>query len=316
MIAKYIRPSDNCRRRYYSGRSKKRFQNKTRYHHRAGDRNLKLDDVTADVSAQLDDQAELGVQITQRNDVPGTGPTNKGLWYQVPNVTAVFADLKRSTELSGENTPRTPAYAYTYFIRAMAVILDRFSAGYVDIQGDAIFGLFSKGSEYLAVASAITMRTLVEQEVATRFDQDTSTDWELTAGIGIDRGTLLVRRLGLRGNKQNEVWAGKPVNTAAKLSSVAEPDQVVVSGRVFSEYERASKLRRRVLIRSCGCDGEIEGAGLDANEGETSSLWTEDQVSEDLGVDFDTIHRLDSPWCKIHGSEFCEVLVTGKRPPE
>ena len=277
---------------------------------------MKLDDVTADVSAQLDDQAGLGVQVTRKNDVPDTGPTNKGLWYQIPSVTVVFADLKRSTELSAENAPRTPAFAYTYFIRAMAVILDRFSAGYVDIQGDAIFGLFSKGSEYLAAASAITMRTLVEREVAARFDDDTSTDWELTAGIGIDRGTLLVRRLGLRGTKQNEVWAGKPVNTAAKLSSVAERDQVVVSDRVFSQYEQASKWRQRVLIRSCGCDGDSEGAGLDANEVETSNLWIEDQVSEDLGLDFETIHRLDSLWCNIHGSEFCETLVTGKRPPE
>lgn len=285
-------------------------------HNLTGDSNLKLDDVKADVSAQLDDQVKLGVQITVKNDVPDTGPTNKGLWYQIPNVTAVFADLKRSTELTAENTPRTSAFAYTYFVRAMAVILDRFSADYVDIQGDAVFGLFSEGAEFLAAASAITMRTLVEQEVATRFDNDTSTDrdWELTAGIGIDRGTLLVRRLGLRGTKQNEVWAGRPVNTAAKLSSVAEPDQVVVSDRVFSQYKQASKLRRRVLIWSCGCDGDSEGTGLDADEGETSSLWTEDQVSEDLGLDFETIHRLDSPWCETHGSEFCEVLVTNKRP--
>ena len=277
---------------------------------------MKLDEVEADVSAQLDDQAELGVQITRLNNVPDTGPTNKGLWHQIPNVTAVFADLKCSTELSADNTPRTPAFAYTYFIRAMTVILDRFSAGYVDIQGDAIFGLFSEGDEFLAAASAITMRTLVEQEVATRFEKDTSTDWELTAGVGIDRGTLLVRRLGLRGTKQNEVWAGKPVNMAAKLSSVAGSNQVVVSDRVFSQYQQASKWRRRVLIWSCGCEGDNEGKGLDAGESETTNLWTEDQVSEDLGTDFDTIHRLDSRWCKIHGAEFCESLVTGKRPPE
>ena len=277
---------------------------------------MKLDEVEADVSAQLDDQAELGIQITRLNDVPETGPTNRGVWYQIPNVTAVFADLKRSTELSADNTPKTSAFAYTYFIRAMAVILDRFSAGYVDIQGDAIFGLFSKGDEFLAAASAITMRTLVEQEVATRFEKDTSTDWKLTAGVGIDRGTLLVRRLGLRGTKQNEVWAGKPVNMAAKLSSVAEPNQVVVSDRVFSQYQQASKLRRRVLIWTCGCEGDNEGKGLDADEGETTNLWTEEQASEDLGLDFDTIHRLGSRWCEIHGAEFCEALVTGKRPPE
>ena len=272
-----------------------------------------LDDVVASVSSQLDDQAELGVQVTVQNDVPDTGPTNKGLWIQIPNVTAVFADLKRSTALSASGSPYEAAFAYTYFIRAMTVILDRFSARYVDIQGDGIFGLFSgKGSAFLAAACAVTMRSQVEREVAVRFDQDTSTEWELAAGIGIDVGTLLVRRLGLRGTKQNEVWAGKPVNTAAKLSSLAGPNQVVVSDRVYAGYERASKLRQRALMWSCGCSQRGGRTGLGTPIGTTSCLWEEQPAPDNLGLDFECVYRLDSPWCVKHGSEFCEAIVTGK----
>ena len=274
-----------------------------------------LDDVEADVSSQLDEQSRLGVQITRQNDVPDTGPTNRGVWYQIREVTAVFADLKRSTELSAENSPRVAARAYTYFIRAMAVILDRFEAKYVDIQGDGIFGLFSgKDSRFLAAACAITLRTEVEREVAVRFEKDTSTDWNLTAGIGVDHGTLLVRRLGLRGTKQNEVWAGKPVNMSAKLSSLAGSNQVVVSDRVFRQYERASKLRSRALLWTCGCNGDAVGSGLDTPAGQTTYLWEEESVCEGLGLDFQTFHRLGSKWCQIHGSEFCEAIVTGRRP--
>ena len=152
-----------------------------------------LDDTQADVASQLDDQSVLGVQITRKNQVPEQGPTNRGVWYQLPGVTAVFADLKRSTELSAETRPKTSAFAYTHF-----VILERFSAGYIDIQGDAVFGLFSEGSEFDAAAAAVTMRTLVETEVAPQFAEDTSTDWVPKVGIGSDRGILLVRRLGLR----------------------------------------------------------------------------------------------------------------------
>ena len=274
-----------------------------------------LDDVTADVSSQLDTQSELGVQITRQNEVPETGPTNRGVWLQIPAVTAVFADLKGSTQLSAASRPKDAAAAYTYFIRAMTVILDRFSSGYIDIQGDGIFGLFSgNGSGFLAASCAITMRTLVERDVAVRFDNETSTDWKLTAGIGIDQGTLLVRRLGLRGTKQNEVWAGKPVNMAAKLSSLAESNQVVVSDRVFNLYTRSSRLRRRALIWSCGCDGRRRGAGLDVGIGETSDLWTEAPVPSDSGLDFENLHKLDSAWCEVHGPEFCEAIVTGRRP--
>lgn len=276
----------------------------------------KLDAVVADVVSQLDDQSRLGVQITNRNDVPETGPANKGLWYRVPDVTAVFADLKRSTELSTEGSPRPAAYAYTYFIRAMALVLERFSAGYIDIQGDGIFGLFGgRGSAFDAAAAAITMRTVVERDVAKRFERDTSVEWKLAAGLGMDQGTLLVRRLGLRGTKQNEVWAGRPVNMAAKLSGFANPNRIVVSERVFHRFEGASRVRRRALLWSCGCEDSRHGAGMDAAEGETTSLWEEDLAPEDLGLDFDRVFRLESKWCDRHGSEFCDVIVTGKRPP-
>ncbi len=263
----------------------------------------------------MNDQAKLGVQVTRQNEVPDTGPTNKGVWLQIPSVTAVYADLKGSTALSAEDSPRVAAFAYTYFIRATALVLERFGAGYVDIQGDGIFGLFSgSASAFCAVAGAITMRTLIELEVAKRFEQDTSSEWKLTAGIGIDRGTLLVRRLGLRGTKQNEVWAGKPVNMASKLSSVADSNQVVVSDRVFHEYERASKLRRRALIWSCGYDGPIIGKGLDVSSGQAKYLWNKEPAPQEVSFDLAFIYRLKSKWCSTHGPEFCETVVTGKRP--
>ena len=275
---------------------------------------MNLKDVEAAVSSQLDDQAYLGIQITRKNEVPEEGPTNKGVWFQIPDVTAVFADLKASTELSASVRPKTAARAYTYFIRAMAVVLDRFEAKYFDIQGDAIFGLFSgKGSTFVAAACAITMKTVVERDVSVRFGRDTDTEWKLTAGIGIDQGTLLVRRLGLRSTKQNEVWAGKPVNMAAKLSSLADSDQLVVSDRVFAMYKNASQLRQRALIWSCGCkNGEI-GEGLDVAIGQTTCLWERESAPSDLGLDIEDIYRLCSKWCKTHGPEFCETIVTGKR---
>ena len=274
-----------------------------------------LDEVVADVSSQLDAQAQLGVQIRREDEVPEVGPTNGGLWYQVPGVTAVFADLKGSTDLNANDGPQVAAYAYTYFIRAMAVIMDRFSAGYVDIQGDGIFGLFSgPASEFQAMACAITMRTQVQRDIAGRFQKSAKSDWVLSAGVGIDRGTLLVRRLGLRGTKLNEVWAGNPVNMAAKLSSLADPNQLAVSDRVFSLYENGSQLRQRALLWSCGCSNGVQSPGLDVPIGCTSYLWEKEPTPPGLGLDFARVHRLNTLWCQTHGPEFCEAIVTGMRP--
>ena len=274
-----------------------------------------LDEIVADVSSKLDSEANLGVQIRREDDVPEVGPTNGGLWYQVPGVTAVFADLKGSTDLNANDRRRAAAYAYTYFISAMAVIMNRFSAGYVDIQGDGIFGLFSgPSSQFRAAACAITMKTQVQRDIAERFRKSARSDWVMSAGVGMDRGTLLVRRLGLRGTKVNEVWAGKPVSMAAKLSSVADPNQVVVSDRVFSLYQNGSKLRQRALLCSCGCGNGVRSPGLDVPIGCTSYLWEKEPTTAGLGLDFSRIHRLNTLWCQTHGPEFCEAIVTGKKP--
>ena len=172
----------------------------------------------------------------------------------------MFADLKRSTQLSINGSRDDAAYAYTYFIRAMAVIMDRFSARYVDIQGDAVFGLFSgRGSIFAAAACAVTMKTQMEREVEPRFRRDAAKRQDLKVGIGVAQGTLLVRQLGLRGTGTNEVWAGRAVNVAAKLSSLAGDNEVVVSDRVFAACRSASLVLwmqgRRSWRRSRNCRG-------------------------------------------------------------
>ena len=277
--------------------------------------NLILDEIAAAVAAQLNDQANLGVQVDNQETVPEEGPSHRGLWWRIPNVTVVFADLKGSTALNASLSSETAAVAYTYYSRAMTVILERFSSRYVEIQGDGIFALFAgQGSMFLAAASAITMRTQLEETVAPKFRRDASVDRDLKVGIGIDSGTLLVRRLGLRGAGQNEVWAGMPVNAAAKLSSVAGPDEIAVSGRVFSGYEHSARARQQALIWSCGCRPGSRGAGLNAGAGGTPKLWTKHSAPRDLGLDFSEIHKRKAGWCEVHGSEYCEVLLARKRP--
>ena len=274
-----------------------------------------LDEVVSSVDAQLTDQAHLGIQVENKNRVPEKGPTHRGLWWRIPNVSAVFIDLKNSTKLTASGGRQEAAYAYTYFIRAMSVILEKFSADYIDIQGDGIFGLFSgKGSTFSAAACAITMRSQMERAVATYFRKNASSQWNLAAGIGLDQGTLLVRRLGLRGTKQNEVWAGKPVNVAAKLSSTAGNNQIVVSERVFAAYEKGSALRRKALVHSCGCKGKSYGPGLGITDLTGTGLWKKQIAPKGLGLDFGTVYKRGAGWCERHGDEYCEALITGNPP--
>ena len=276
---------------------------------------MKLDEVGASVKEQLNTQAKLGVQIVEQAQVPGEGPANDGLWWRIPKVTAVFADLKCSTSISVNGSRKDAAFAYTYFTRAMTVILERFGARYVDIQGDGIFGLFSgKNSVFSAAACAVTMKTQMERVVEPRFRKDALTKQALKVGIGMDQGSLLVRRLGLRGTRQNEVWAGNPVNMAAKLGSLAGQNQVVVSDRVYEAYSNAPKIRQRAILWSCGCSIGKSKAGLGLPAGEATQLWSKVAVPEKLGLDFHSAFGRKTMWCGKHGAEFCEAVVTGVEP--
>lgn len=186
---------------------------------------------------------------------------------------------------------------------------------YVDIQGDGIFGLFSgKNSVFSSAACAVTMRTQMEREVERRFRRDASTQRSLKVGIGVDRGTLLVRQLGLKGTRRNQVWAGNPVNMAAKLSSVAGNNQIVVSERVYAGYLSAPKTRQRAILRSCGCTLGKANTGLALPAGEATNLWSKVGVSKNLGLDFQNAYRRKAPWCGKHGNEFCEAVASGKKP--
>ena len=268
----------------------------------------------ADVRNQLKQQSRLGVQTAVNNEVPEIGPVSRGLWFKIPQVTAVFADLKGSTKLNADYGPEVAAKAYTYFNRAATVVLDNFDAGYIDVQGDAVFGLFSgKGSIFLAAVSARAMLSAVQREVAPQFRKDTSSHWNLTVGIGMDHGTLLVRRLGLKGARENEVWGGNPVNMAAKLSSTAGPDQIAISERVFAQYANVSKLRQQAILQSCGCSSGTRGRGFDTPPTQRSSLWKREQVSHSMGLDFLNAYKMDSAWCETHGAEYCETVINGQR---
>ena len=195
------------------------------------------------------------------------------------------------------------------------MVLQGFSAGYVEVQGDGIFGLFA-GQRSMFFAAALRHH----HEDAGGENRGPQVQERTLQLIGTSRlesvstgEPLLVRQLGLKGTDQNEVWAGMPVNAAAKLSSVAEPDEIVVSERVISGYERSAKVRQRALFGTCGCEGRHRGEGLSAT-GQASRLWEKQDAPKNLGLDFTNVYRRKSGWCELHGAEYCEAIVTGKPP--
>lgn len=239
-----------------------------------------------------------GRSITVVNEIPDTPKIpieNPKCWLKIPDVICVYVDMLGSTKLSAENHDRKTAGAYQLFSGTAVKLFSAFESPYIDVRGDGVFALFDKDQPYRAIAAAVTFKTFSLEEFVTRVSKDTETS--VGCHIGIDMKTALVRKIGFkryrgRTDRQNEVWAGKSVNMAAKLASLTKDKELLVSDRYYE------KVTHELVRWSCGCPNNKK-----------AYLWNKVDLRDNEQFDFDSAYLLRSNWCSKHGSEYCESIL-------
>lgn len=222
-------------------------------------------------------------------------------WHKATDVVAVFADLKNSSQLGVNMHPRSTASVYEAAVGGVVDIFDKFDANYLDIQGDAAFGVFwgDRRTER-ALCAGITIKTFSTAMVE-RLEKKWPTQPETGFRVGIAASSVLVKRIGVPRNpaKQKPVWAGRAVNYASKAGTAGDRHELVVTGTIWDRIENND-----YLTLSCDC-----GAGP------TDSLWQDVTIARlregDTGEAAGRILRTD--WCKIHGEQFCRAVLEGKK---
>lgn len=238
--------------------------------------------------------------VTRKNQIPETKkiPIEKpNHWLQIPDVIACFVDMAGSTRLSASVHQNSTAKIYRYFTQTAVRIFHEFEAPYIDVRGDGVFALFDQNQTHRALAATVSFKTFVANNFTPRVKA--STKLEIGGHFGIDKQTVLVRKFGLkafggRSDRKNEVWAGRPINMAAKLASLSSEDTLLVSDRYWKG------LTGHRSLMSCGCGSD---------SGQTAQLWSEIDVSADERFDFDVAHQLASNWCSKHGKDFCRSII-------
>jgi len=249
------------------------------------------------INEQLDIYSQ-GRSIQLRNKIPDTTEIpieNPNHWLRIPNVICVFVDMMGSTKLSASNHDKSTAGAYQLFTRTAVRLFSKFEAPYIDVRGDGVLALFDGDQPYRATAATITFKTFVEFVFTPGMKKNTNL--EIKSHYGIDQSTVLVRKIGFkrhrgRSDRQNEVWAGKPVNMAAKLSGISNGNEILVSDRFFKNLDND------LVIKSCGCPN-----------GEKVNLWKAKNLASDNRFNFDRAYSNSSYWCKTHGEEYCEKIL-------
>ena len=232
--------------------------------------------------------------IPNVDDIPTEQSTK---WLKITDIICVFVDMKNSTKFSASHHAATTGRVYSLFTGTAVRLFKQFGASYIDIKGDGVFALFNSNQVHTALASAITFKTFIKEEFTTKVINKTRVDTGVH--IGIDQATLLVSKIGLRKNKSrgdmhNEVWAGKAVNMAAKLSSLSCNNEIHVSSRFYSH------IKCQKAIYSCTCKKPVK-------------LWSAVDIADDDRFSFDTAYVLNSCWCKTHGSEYLNEIIAADK---
>jgi class 3 adenylate cyclase len=238
-----------------------------------------------------------GERIESREQIPLSDdiPLEINKWLRIDDVVCVFIDMKNSTQLSAQKQDKFTASIYQYFTDTAVKILNHFGASYIDVKGDGAFGLFKKNKIYHAFCAAMTFKTFSAYILGTTIKLE-----KISFHIGMDMKTVLVKRLGLRKSegktlKQNEVWAGKPVNMASKLAFLGNENELIASERVFDIFFKDGS---ELILKSCGCPS-----------GKKKNFWNRIDLI-DPKFDFSKAYKIDTPgWCKNHGVEYCENIL-------
>jgi class 3 adenylate cyclase len=226
--------------------------------------------------------------------------SEKRTWKRVKDVVAVVADLKNSTRLSFKRHPQTSARVYEAATGSCARMVEEFSPEFVDIQGDGLFALFhGEKARERALCAGVTIKTFSERHLVPGINAmpgsmpDNVPD-ETGFKVGLASGVLAVKKVGVRG-KSEPVWAGKPVNWAAKCAQAAEAHQLIATSTVYDAFSDND-----YVTHSCGCRGF------------PAELWSDTKV-EKLPEENADCKVLRSGWCEKHGAEFCRAILEGSK---
>jgi len=225
----------------------------------------------------------------------------KRKWFKLDEIVVVFADLKNSTALGVNKHDKSTSRIYEASTGVGVRLLQNFHPKFVEVQGDGFFGVFHGDSAAVKAMTAAMMlahfsKYILEPQIKKSRDATSCPDTGLK--LGVATGRTLVKQIGVPGFER-PIWAGKPVNYAAKCAESGQAHQVVVTKNVYEYTVR----RNNFLMQPCYHDGHPK-EGMLWNQLDSGSMWKMVEVD---GIPEKCLAR-DAPWCD--GKEDNDYLPT------
>jgi adenylate cyclase len=187
----------------------------------------------------------------------GENETGAHFITQEREISVLFADIVGFTTISEQMTPPEVAKLLNQFFEAMIDVIFEHEGTLDKFIGDAILATFGaalpqQDHAVRCVRAALDMRKALASFNAKR-DQP-----ELRMRIAINSGCALVGDIGSPKRREFTVL-GDVVNTASRLeSSVAQPDQIIVSGSTYQLVKDEIEARPLGSVNLRGRSGPVD----------------------------------------------------------
>lgn len=148
----------------------------------------------------------------------------------------MYVDLVGSTQLALDVPEEKLAMIIGSFAQEMAKTITAYRGLVLKFVGDAVIGYFLAAGNTLlaadrAVSCAKSMMTIIQKginPILTQYDYP-----ELRVKLGMDYGENIVVRYGRESSNARVDLIGRSMNMAAKIQSMAKPNQILVGEHVY-----------------------------------------------------------------------------------
>jgi len=145
-------------------------------------------------------------------------------------ISILFIDIERFSNMAERMPPRDVASLLSEFYDSISEIVFKHSGGISKYIGDKVMAVFGapvsvEGHADQAVKAGKKMIQTIQ-----KINQDHPDDIDLSVRVGINSGRVVHGYVGSRQVKDFTV-IGDPVNVAARLEEIADPDEVLVGNR-------------------------------------------------------------------------------------
>lgn len=174
----------------------------------------------------------------------------------------LYADLSDSTSMVRTVAATQAAEYYKAFLHCASKLIQHEGGTIEAYDGDRVMGIFlGSTKEAAAVTAAAKLQAAVRDVINPTFASVYPSHHELRYTVGIDCGSVLACKAGVRGESEL-VWVGAAANLAAKLNSFPKLDHSYPTRITESVLVRLPQGLREFRDGSNAWDGPYQSVGV------------------------------------------------------